>query len=498
VAQVLGSSVAAAQTIDLYVDESSGQVFTKPGPGRSHLGKFKRVDERAEAAPAPVKAAPKRPAPPSAVPVEAAPEPPAPPPTVPVEAMPPREEPPATVEAKAPEPEAPKTLADEESMMVAFNKALKKKWYERISIGGYVQLRYTALLSNDGEAEWFVPGDRSASEGSGLFLRRARIKFSGQVTDHLYVYIQPELSGSPSSGDFSVQLRDAYADVSIDRERENRFRFGQSKVPFGFVNLQSSQNRLPLERAESINSAVEGEREVGIFYYWAPAEIRDRFSYLVKSGLKGSGDYGVVGLGIYNGQGPNRLDLNDNVYVVGRVSYPFKFASGQFFEPGIQGYVGRFVPRVEPIGDPPMDPRFFESGVVDQRLAVSAVYYPQPIGFETEWTVGEGPELVDDARIESKFLWGGYAQLYYQHLFRWGVLFPFVRWQYFDGGRKYARNAPHADLDEWDFGVEWQILPELEFTIDYAFAPTRTNTSEYPYLDIEDGSRLGLQVQWNY
>jgi len=146
-----------------------------------------------------------------------------------------------------------------------------------------------------------------------------------------------------------------------------------------------------------------------------------------------------------------------------------------------------------------MDPTFFASGVPDQRLAVTAVYYPQPIGFETEWTMGEGPELSnDDSQIESKFLWGGYAQLYYQYLFRWGVLFPFVRWQYFDGGRKYARNAPHAKLNEWDFGVEWEILPELEFTIDYAYAPTRTDTSEYPYLNLEDGSRLGLQVQWNY
>jgi outer membrane biosynthesis protein TonB len=504
--QLLTATAASAQTIDLYVDENTGQVFTKPGAGRSHLGTFKRVDQQEEKPAAPVEVAPARKPAPPAVPVEAKPKPPAAPPAVPVQATQPVREPTTPVEVEVPEPEVQKAVVDEqvdreiqqEAINEAVNEALAKKWYERISLRGYVQTRYTALLANEGEADWFVPADRSVREGAGFFIRRARMIFSGNVTDHLYVYLQPDLNALPADGDFSVQLRDAYADISIDERKEFRFRVGQSKVPFGWVNMQSSQNRLPLERPEAINSAVEGERDVGIFFYWAPAEIRERFSYLVRSGLKGSGDYGVVALGVYNGQGLNRLDTNDNVYVVGRVTYPFELPSGQFFEPGIQGYIGRFVPRVEPIGDPPMDPTFFESGVVDQRLAVSAVYYPQPLGFETEWTIGEGPQLVDDTRIESKFLWGGYAQVYYQYVSPWGVVFPFVRWQYYDGGRKFARDAPNTDLDEWDFGVEWAILPELELTLDYAYTPKRTNTNVYPYLDIVDGSRLGMQVQFNY
>ena len=32
----------------------------------------------------------------------------------------------------------------------------------------------------------------------------------------------------------------------------------------------------------------------------------------------------------------------------------------------------------------------------------------------------------------------------------------------------------------------------------YTYTPYRTNTNSYPYDDIEDGSRLGMQVQWNY
>jgi hypothetical protein len=38
--------------------------------------------------------------------------------------------------------------------------------------------------------------------------------------------------------------------------KEYRVRIGQSKVPYGFENLQSSQNRLSLDRNDALNSAV--------------------------------------------------------------------------------------------------------------------------------------------------------------------------------------------------------------------------------------------------
>ena len=32
-------------------------------------------------------------------------------------------------------------------------------------------------------------------------------------------------------------------------------------------------------------------------------------------------------------------------------------------------------------------------GIVDKRAAATFVYYPQPLGFQAEWTVGRGPGL---------------------------------------------------------------------------------------------------------
>jgi len=478
-AGLLTAGASLAQTIDLYVDQASGQVFTQPAPGRSKLGTFERVDGAKEAAAKPV--------------AESAPAP------APALATTPPSQAPLPVAASTPVPAAPEQ--GDASVIAAVGKALKGKWYERLSLRGYTQFRYNFLLDKSGSADWFMPTDRSVSDDNTFFIRRARLILSGDVTDHLSVYVQPDLNAAPTDGDFSVQLRDVYADISIDKDKEFRFRVGQSKVPFGWVNLQSSQNRLMMERPDALNSAVEGERDIGVFFYWAPKAIRDRFRDLVRHGLKGSGDYGVFAFGAYSGQGLNRSDRNESVHWVARLSYPFEFGNGQILEPSVEGYWGNFVPRTSTVerGGLDVTPTAPSSGVTDRRLGGSLVLYPQPIGIEAAWNFGEGPELTEDfQRIESDFLHGGYLQLMYKYDSNHGPLIPFVRWQYYDGGRKFARNAPDTRVDEWDFGVEWSPLPELELMTAYTYTPFRTNTSSAEYVDFKDASRLGVQLQWNY
>jgi hypothetical protein len=293
------------------------------------------------------------------------------------------------------------------------------KWYDRVSFRGYTQFRYHAVLDDDG-AGLNVPNDRSVSTTESFMLRRARLILSGDVTDHLYIYLQPDFNASPSDGQYSAQLRDVYADVSFDSAKEYRIRLGQSKVPFGFSNLQSSQNRAALERPDALNSAVEGERDIGAFFYWAPAEVREQFRHLVSSGLKGSGDYGVAGFGLYSGQGLNRSDRNGDPHMVARLSYPFELPRKQVLELGVQGYTGRFVVDTESVANPvnpatTVRPAVSPNGVADERVGFTAVLYPQPFGFEAEWTVGRGPGLSSDFRsIDADFLQGGYIQLNYK------------------------------------------------------------------------------------
>lgn len=379
-------------------------------------------------------------------------------------------------------------------------KALAGKWYERISLRGYTQFRESDVLNYSGLAPE-VPADRSVNANESFMLRRGRFVFSGDLSDHLFLYAQSDFNASTGAPDYSVQMRDLYADISLDKNKEFRVRVGQSKVPYGWVNMQSSQNRAPLERPDGLNSAVEGERDVGAYLMWASKEARQRFRDLVGQGLKGSGDYGVVAVGMYGGQGLNRSDQNGDPYYLARWSYPFKLASGQFVELGVQAYHGRFVTPTQaiPVGGASVTPTLDATGVLDQRVGVTAVWYPQPVGLEAEWNWGRGPALSDDARsIADERLHGGYVQANYRRRDSFASWFPFARWNYFDGARKFARNAPRVKVNEVDFGLEFARWLEVEVTAMYTHTFERTRSGGAPYGLTRGSNRLGFQVQWNY
>ncbi|MGD9902444.1 MAG: porin [Vicinamibacterales bacterium] len=379
-------------------------------------------------------------------------------------------------------------------------RALAGKWYERISLRGYTQFRGAETSAGRGAAVE-VPADRSVNDNESFMIRRGRFIFSGDISDHLSLYAQSDFNASTGAPDFSLQMRDLYGDIAFDKAKAWRIRLGQSKVPFGFVNLQSSQNRAALERPDALNSAVEGERDLGAALMWASPTARQRFRDLVGQGLKGSGDYGVAAFGFYSGQGLNRADQNGQAHMMARVSYPFQTPGGQFFELGVQAYRGRFVSPTQAItaGGATFTPTQPADGALDQRLALSAVVYPQPFGLEAEWTIGEGPELASDLRtIRERRLHGGYVQLHYRTRTSTGTWFPFARWQYYDGGRKFGRNAPHAEVNELDLGMEFARWAEVELTGVYTRTFRRTRTSSFPFPLARDVNRIGLQVQWNY
>jgi phosphate-selective porin len=362
-----------------------------------------------------------------------------------------------------------------------------------MSIRGYAQVRYNRLLETNDRLTC-AQCDRSIGRGGGFFIRRARLVFSGDVHERVSVYVQPDLATDAGTSLHFAQIRDAYADVFLDAGKELRLRIGQSKVPFGWENLQSSSIRLPLDRADALNSGVPNERDLGVALYWAPTAIRRRLRALVDSGYKGSGHYGVLGVAVYNGQTANRSEANDGSHVAARASYPIEIRKGQVVEVGIQGYAGRFVIPASQRTAGVTGPDEFD----DWRAAASVVWFPRPIGFQAEWNVGRGPEFdVASGTIREQRLTGGYAQMMVRTRRGSAVLIPYARAQYYDGGKKLEQDARAHRVREYEAGIEWLPFTALELTAAYVVADRRTEDGGT--LDNRQrGQLLRLQAQFNY
>lgn len=372
-------------------------------------------------------------------------------------------------------------------------KETPKKWYELVSIRGYSQLRYNRLLETNDSLK-NEQGDKSWGSG-GFFVRRFRIILYGQVHERVYIYIQPDFASSPSTGaNHFGQIRDAYFDLSLDKKKEFRFRFGQSKVPFGFENMQSSQNRIPLDRNDALNSAVSNERDLGVFFYWAPEKTRKLFASLVSDGLKGSGDYGVFGIGAYAGQTANKTDANQDPHVVARLSYPLQI-KGQIIEAGIQGYTGKYIVDNRSTGVKGINKDF---SYTDQRVAGTFVLYPKPFGIQAEYNVGIGPEFNPrNDSIETQELKGGYVTVSCLLKLKKQIIIPFARWHYYDGGKKHELDARSYTVNEYEFGIEWQPIKNFEFVAMYTISERRFEDYKLQF-NRQKGSLLRLQAQFNF
>jgi phosphate-selective porin len=438
---------AAEADIELYVDKKTRQIFAGPAPGRERLGRFAQVNVHA----------------------------------------PKTDGAPVVHRATVPAPAGPATGA----------------WYETIKLRGYTQIRYNHGVGGHARA-LTSPGDRFIGDNQTFGIRRSRLVFSGQLNEHVSFYIQPDLASTPTGSSTSgfAQIRDAYFDIGFNRGNTIRLRAGQSKIPYGWENLQSSSHRLAPDRADALNSGVRDERDLGMMLYYSPMEAQRRFADLGKNNLKGSGDYGALGIGIYNGQGANRSEGNRSAHAVVHATWPFLLASGQYLEVGADAYAGKFrvaspastsdngapfVPRVDAGGE----------GSVDRRTAVHVILFPQPFGLQAEWTVGRGPELdVATRSIRTRRLRGGYVQAMYRLTGSYGNLMPYLKWQTYRGASKFDTNTPRMTVFETEAGVEWQPSQALELMLGYA-KMRRTDVKRAPY-PLVRGDLLRMQLQINY
>lgn len=375
------------------------------------------------------------------------------------------------------------------------NNKKVKEWYDKIQLRGYAQIRYNRLLETNAQLKC-DQCDKSWGENGGFFLRRMRLIFSGQISKRVFIYVQPDFASSASAtGLHFGQIRDAYFDLGFDDKNEFRLRIGQSKIPFGFEDMQSSSNRLPLDRNDGLNSAVANERDMGAFFYWAPEEKRKLLAALVKDGLKGSGDYGIFAFGLYNGQTANKPEQNNEPHVVTRFTWPFEIGS-QIIEGSVQAYTGKYVVTADQISVGTKTTK--DRNYIDRRAAATFVLYPKPFGIQAEYNIGEGPQFNKNTdSIEVKQLNGGYITVSYMLKHKNQIFIPFSRLQHYNGGKKFETDARSYNVNELEIGVEWQPSPSFELVTMYTFSKRRFEDFKLQN-NLQQGSLLRLQAQINF
>ena len=417
--------------------------------------------------------------------------------------VPPQSATPTTTPAPAATVLAPAAtvLASAPAPIPAAKAGKSKAWYDRLTLRGYTQIRYNAFLSGDdsapaGQSRLRSVHDSGISDRGGFSLRRVRLVIQGDVSDRVSLYLHPDFAtavknqaGGERREGFA-QLRDAYADIFLDKAKTFRLRFGQSKVPYGWENMQSSSNRLTLDRSDAINSAVPGERDLGVIAYYTPPSVQKIWDDLADDGQKLFGNYGAFGIGVFNGQGINKTEQNRGLMKVALATWPFEIGD-QVVEFGGSAMMNDVQPELRSGGVSPVTYK-------DNRVGLHAMLYPKPFGIQAEWNWGKGPEYdVATQSIQTKNLQGGYVQAM-MRLPKGGLgsLMPYGRWQHYRGGWKAGTNAPRLETDEFELGLEWQPWKALEITM--AYARMKRAEADERRSGRAEGNLIRTQVQWNY
>lgn len=364
--------------------------------------------------------------------------------------------------------------ASERSIVAEFTGSAR--WFERISMYGYGMLRYN--VETNGRLRSYHDasvGGKNNGAQPGFFYRRIRWVVTGQVSDHVAFFLQPDLASNISGNTHSVSLRDAYGDYYFDKGKEYRIRAGLQRIPCSWDNWQASRVRMAIDRADATNSCAPSERDLGLSFMWTPKIAQQRFKQMLDY-MYGPGDYGVFNITVDNAQGLNAQERNDDKRVSVRLAWPFELPGGRLMEVGINANRGMF--NVNYGTAAPGNTLFSlnESGntgarnIVDERLNFYVYYPPQPWGFIAEYVVGRGPKRGGDGIVRESSLRGGYVQGHYQWKYSdTGLANVYARYQEYYGGLKFQAGAPDDRMHELEMGVAWQPDPQWEITVAYTF-----------------------------
>ncbi|MFQ5808763.1 MAG: porin [Armatimonadota bacterium] len=357
--------------------------------------------------------------------------------------------------------------------------APKKAWSDTTKVGGYLQFR------------WNDHPDKASSLGkpdNDFQVRRARIKVEAKPTDRLKGTLQIDLP----VGDGVVDVKDAYGEYYLGDAKETRVRFGQAKVPFGFQIPQSSSRRLTMERTD-LKVMTPGERDQGAWLMYTPKKLHDRFNEL-KSHHLGTGDFGFLTAGIFNGQGFNSSEANDSKHFVFRADYPFECGSGRMGQAGVSILTGDYVTgNAEATAN--STTATVPAAAIDEH-ALNFHFYlpPDPWGVQFEYLTGESAALFTPDALDPNTWFVGQADVdawYGQFHVKAGEDgTAFVRFDEFDGFKKNGLGElpSRNDIERWSFGYAHDIDSKTELTVQFDSLEKNGKDDDF----------FGVQMQYKY
>ena len=168
----------------------------------------------------------------------------------------------------------------------------------RLKITGYVQAQYVHDERSANELT-----SASATRNLDQFsVRRARVKFTYQLTNTSKFVVQPDIASS------GVTLKDGYVEFTEPwTSWKHTLTAGQFNWPYGFEIMYSSSAREVPERSRVVRTLFPGERDRGVML--SGLGLNEKLSYRVA---------------IVNGTGTTQsTDLNKRKDFVGRLGYSF-------------------------------------------------------------------------------------------------------------------------------------------------------------------------------
>jgi Phosphate-selective porin O and P len=390
------------------------------------------------------------------------------------------------------------------------------RWYERIRMQGFVQMRYSVynnglgdLSLTDGNA--VKSNGTVAGGGQHMYFRRIRLPIAGQPSERLFFYLQPAFEGDGFNTGNSVNLVDAFADYMITQDQTWRVRFGLQRALVAFDTLRTSSQRQELDRHESIQSSAPGERDMGIALFYTTPESKARYQTMTQY-HNGPGDYGNIAFQVYQGQGRNNVDFNKNKHVAVKASYPFELPNGRLVDVGAHAYTGLWDATSvtsTTSGATRCSHSISSDGrctTRDERVSAYIWTPPQPWGIMSEAVVGRGPERDVQGFLHEQSLYGFYVQGNYTWRYSdTGLLTPYVRYGEYYGGTKSSASGANYDTKNFTTGLVWEPDTHWRFVAEYLFKHGNNATSSLSDINnltfgqaqqAFNMNMLRFQVQW--